>query len=213
MTSSKKNPNRALKGGVRFNLSGLPGGFFKQTLPEELPPLALVYAGKKTLVRVGEKANVAPGIYTAVLSYTPPEEGKVFKGSVYSKPYFYVHTQVCVEEGVTSVDVKVNFNCFALVLDPKKCSSLEVRGYDGTMRPFKLMFGKAPEKVAYLHGNFSFPPLDVTATAPDGTEMRCMLVNDPDFASDGRVLVENGRWYSFNPAEKAIDFGEMSDCK
>lgn len=217
MSNTKKSPNAApvkkAQKGVRFTLTGLPSGIFKQTIPEELPVISIVGGHGSFKVRHGEKIVIPAGDYVAIVSYTPPEESKVLCGSTYSKPVFDVYAPFTVKDDTANVELPITYKCFALVRFPEQADSYSIRGYDGKMRPFTQMFGKTPEQVAYLAGGFSFPALDVWASKEGGPFKAVEIVNDEAFAEGERILAKPGHWYSINPADASIDFGEIDTYK
>lgn len=214
MSNTKKSPKSApAKKGVLFSLTGLPTGIFEQTMPETLPAVSLIGEAGTFQVHHGERIVMPNGEYHAVASYTPPEDGKVLRGSVYSKPVFVVDARVKVSEDTSSVELPIEYKCFALVCFPEHSSSYSVRGYDGAMRPLCNMFGKTQDQVAYLAGDFSFPALDVSAMNDDGVFKAVELVNDKACDAGWRILALPGHWYSINPADGTVDSGLISESK
>ena len=200
---------------IRIQLSGVMVGDITKTDPSDIfaatapaTPITLTLQSKtvaerRYTVQTGEDITVPLDTYTVTGAYAPFEEGKILSGAkVFARPPFSISGEIVVCDGEDTYLAPASYDCAAIILDATECPLYKTYDYSGNMVAFPHMQTLGSVKVAYVSGSWSFPALTIQAMPEDPAEQEAAVyqcVSDPEWLSDGVILIENGKWYKFSP--------------
>lgn len=194
---------------VTFNVGNITTGTMTKGVPELLSATApsgpfsikltsTTNASRTYTITTGVATNIILDTYAVLCKYYPSKCTEFFRSKVYLEPCFEIRTEVTITEETTSVNLTASYTCFALAINTETTDKYSIYAL-GTETELTDI---ATNGIVYVYvtsawnssGSASLYsyPID---TANYETTIYPLCTQ----ATADHVLVENGKWYVFNP--------------
>lgn len=171
-------------------------------------------ANRTYSIKAGQAASVAIDTYTATATYRPTAIYDCWKGYFYAEPCLSVNTSLTIEEGKETYTLPASYDCFALVWDKAMTASYSVWSASGAPEVPSINWveeeGLALVYVRCKSAWTASSGLIIYANPADDVNYEMTTYNLVTTSAADCVLVENGKWYTFNPGAVATSSGSLS---
>lgn len=221
-------PNEATKT-VVFTLAGVESGSLTKSLADDVSAAVVATAPDtdaeiivqsttktaRTYVGcVGEPITLAYDSYHVYGEYRPASHGTIFYSTIYREPPYTVEGDITVTDADESYPLDVAYNCFALVIDYSKVSSVELSNSNKVFADCTDEFVKVGNiGILYLTQPGSYNsqnPFKVRVYPKDEANYEYAEFVLTASGGSSAVKIEKGKWYCFNPTAVETTSGDFT---